>query len=165
MKHTIALSLAAIMTIGIAAEVRAQTPPAATISEKSARVNAGTPAGSGNPAITMSAAGPSTLNSADQLTGGKNVSCVYVGVSHTGTPSNVLSIQGKVPGTSAYYNVLSTTAIATDTTATIAVGVSITTAANAGLDAVVPAIWRAQLVLGAGTAPTTTGYVACTSGE
>jgi hypothetical protein len=119
--------------------------------------------------ITLAAVGPSTVNSADQAGFGKNVTCAYNGTAHTGTPANVVNIQGKVPGTTSYYTILASASIATDIASIVSVGTGTATLASTGTNPVlaaqqmpIPAQWRVQVVLGTGTTPTTTATVNCT---
>jgi hypothetical protein len=121
--------------------------------------------------LTMTAAGPSTLVTSPITVGAyANLTCAYNGTSHTGTPANVVTIQGQVPGTTNYYPIIASSSIATDIVVLLSVGTTMVTAtnaasggvpANSAVNQVLPAAIRIQVVLGTGTAPTTTGTVSC----
>ena len=120
----------------------------------------------GSTLITLTAAGPSTVNSLDQGGFGKNVTCVLNLTAHTGTESVTWSIQGKVPGTTTYYTLATPSApITTDVGSVLSVGPTFAPLANLATQQVLPLTWRVQVVMGTGTTPTTTGTASCTMGE
>lgn len=122
--------------------------------------------------ITLTAAGPSTVSSISQAGFGKNLTCNYNQTATTGTPANVVSIQGLVPGANPltaanWYNVVSTASIVTTTALVVPIsaGTAFPNTTNVSIQQVVPATWRVQVVLGPGTTPTTTATVSCTISE
>ncbi len=120
----------------------------------------------GSTLITLTAAGPSTVNSADQGGYGKNLTCVLNLTAHTGTESVTWVLQGKQPGTTNYYTVVApSAALATEGTSVLSVGANFTAVANVAAQQAMPSTWRVQVVMGTGTTPTTTGTVNCTAGE
>src|SRR6266567_1223016 len=112
--RAVGIALAAVFAILLPAVSQAQAPSGISVNETGRHTMA---------VQTLTAVGPSTVVSPDQTGFGKILTFSYVGVSHTGTPANVLSIQGKVG--SAYYTLLSTSSIATDIVANLSIGPSI----------------------------------------
>lgn len=120
----------------------------------------------GSTLITLTAAGPSTVNSADQGGPGKNLTCVLNLTAHTGTESVTWLLQGKVPGTTTYYQLVApAAALTTEGTSVLSVGPAFAPVANTTVQQAIPATWRVQVVMGTGTTPTTTGTASCTLGE
>jgi len=158
---TIRLASSALLLATLAGTAAAQTvtvqPPNLTGTQGNTSVRYGAQ----GPLVTLTAVGPSTVNSADQSGPGRNVSCDYVGTAHTGTEAVTVSLQGKVPGGTTYYTLLTSASITTEGTTTLSLGSNITTATNVGLNHVLPITWRVQVVLGTGTSPTTTATVSC----
>jgi len=114
---------------------------------------------------TLTAVGPSTVNSNTFGGFGKNLTCTLLVTAQTGSPSSTWSIQGLVPGTTTWVTLLTSAAVtAINTPSTMSIGPNITTAANVGLNAVVPDNWRTQVVE-TGGGSTVTGTVSCTNGE
>ena len=159
----IGLGAALLLSTALVGDVSAQAPPVEI--GKSGRTNYGATPGALSPLMTLTAVGPSTVNSPPQTGTGKNLTCVLDVTAITGTPANVLSIQGQVPGTTSYFTIISTSSVATVSVTPLSVGPQMTAASNAVAATVLPAVWRAQVVLGTGTTPTTTGAVICTSSD
>lgn len=111
--------------------------------------------------VKLSAQGTGTVNSSDQT--GFNITriiCVFNQASHTGTPSSTFAIQNKDAASGAYYTLVTSAAITTDTTPTyLAVG-DVATAANVALSVPVARTWRVTTTVG-GTTPTVTGTIGC----
>lgn len=113
---------------------------------------------------TLTAVGPSTVNSNTFGGFGKNLTCVYNQTAQTGASSVTWSIQALLPGTTTWVTLLTSAAVTTNTQSIMSLGVNIATAANVGLNTVVPDNYRTT-VTETGGATSVTGTVSCTNGE
>lgn len=110
---------------------------------------------------TFTAQGAATVNSADQS--GFNVSrvtCVFRVASQSGTPSSVLTIQGKDTPSGQYYTLLVGAAVTTVSVNPYFVGAGIQTTANVSAALPIPRFWRVSTTVG-GTTPSITGTIGC----
>lgn len=110
---------------------------------------------------TLTAQGAATVNSADQS--GFNVSritCVFRVASQSGTPSTVLTIQGKDTASGQYYTLLTGAAVTAVSVNPYFVGPGVQTTANVSAGLPIPRFWRTSAVVG-GTTPSITGTIAC----
>lgn len=110
---------------------------------------------------TFTAAGAGTVNSADQS--GYNVSritCVFRVASQSGTPSTVVTIQGKDSISGQYYTLLAGAAVTTVSVNPYFVGAGVVSTANVSAGLPLPRFWRTSAVTGGGT-PSITGTIGC----
>jgi hypothetical protein len=112
---------------------------------------------------TMTAQGAATITSADQS--GFNVTriiCVFNQASHTGSPSSTFKIQNKDAASGNYYDLVTSSAITSDATATpLAAGGDITTSANLAAGIPIAAKWRVSATIGGSSTPVVTGTIGC----
>lgn len=110
---------------------------------------------------TFTAAGAGTVNSADQS--GYNVSritCVFRVASQSGTPSTVVTIQGKDSISGQYYTLLAGAAVTTVSVNPYFVGAGVVSTANVSAGLPLPRFWRTSATTGGGT-PSITGTIGC----
>jgi hypothetical protein len=110
---------------------------------------------------TFTAAGAGTVNSSDQS--GYNVSritCVFRVASQSGTPSTVVTIQGKDSVSGQYYTLLAGAAVTTVSVNPYFVGAGVVSTANVSAGLPIPRFWRTSATTGGGT-PSITGTIGC----
>lgn len=109
--------------------------------------------------VTLTAAGAGTTNSADQANASGRGAIVVVDITVAGgTPTLTVTIQGKDAASGKYYDILTSTALATVATTALVVYPGITAAANLKVDQPLPRVWRVKAVV-AGSTPAVTATV------
>lgn len=93
-------------------------------------------------ALLPSAARTVTTSSADQQNQFGRYVHVTVDMTAVGTGSITMTIEGRDPASGKYYTILASAAIVTNVTNVYKVGPSLTAAANAVANDVIPTIWR-----------------------
>jgi hypothetical protein len=150
-----------LVGLAVAGAAQAQRWPEGVTAHTSLRYDVG----NGLPLITATNQGIGTLTSADLGPYGRSAGCSYVQTAGANGPSSTITIQGKQPGTTNYYSLLTSAAVTAITPGSteISIGPEVTTSANVGLSAVLPTFWRVQLNINAGSG--LTGTVNCTTSE
>lgn len=111
--------------------------------------------------VSLSAAGAGTTVSADQTNKyARSLKCVTDVTVAGGTPTLVVTIQGKDSGSGKYYTLLASAALATVSTNLLAVGPGLTAGANLIANDVLPYTWRLSAVVG-GVSPAVTATIGC----
>jgi hypothetical protein len=108
--------------------------------------------------VTLTAAGAGTTNSADQLGAGVGVKVVIDITAVGGTPTLVVSIQGKDIASGKYYTILASAALATVSTTVLTIYPAMVAAANLVANDILPRTWRVSCLVGGGT-PSVTATV------
>lgn len=111
---------------------------------------------------TVSTSGAGVVASADQSGFGiTRAACLYVQTAHTGSPTTVITIQGKDMTTGLYYNLIQSPAATLDNVPTVVyAGAGVTTGANVGNNVMIPRTWRTTLTY-AGTVTSAVGRATC----
>lgn len=111
--------------------------------------------------VTLSAAGAGTTNSSDQTNKwGRSAKCAVDVTIAGGTPTLVVTVQGKDTASGKYYTVLASAALATVATTLLSIGPGLTASANVIVNDSLPTTWRLSALVG-GVTPAVTATVGC----